>query len=138
MADRTFTRRTDGDPNPGGEYVLVGSRFAYRNDKDVLVIHKRGDKVTLNDEQAQRLRAGKPGSAFQREEDVQEDETVEVAVANEATYPAEDGSPVASPEQRTNRKVVARPVVRKAADEDTKGSDEAAEPTSSAASRAKK
>lgn len=92
------------------KWILTGSRFCYRDADDVLVIAKRGAEVELSREQEQRLKAGEPGSPFQRREDVVEPETETVAVANEATLPAEDGFQ-ASPVGTANRKIpaVARP-----------------------------
>jgi hypothetical protein len=75
----------------GQEFVLVGSGYCYRDQDHVLVKHRRGDRVKLSPEQVDRLRAGQPGSSFQHEADVQEVETEQVAVANEATFPGEDG-----------------------------------------------
>lgn len=44
------------DDNPGaGTYVLAAERMDTRDDKKVLKRHRRGDKVELDDEQAQRL-----------------------------------------------------------------------------------
>lgn len=117
------------------EYVLTGSRYAYRDDDNVLVIKRRGDKVELTKEQEQRFKAGQPGSPFQHESEVQEVETDEVAVANEATKPSEDGFQ-ASAAGTTNRKVAAvRPVARKAAEDPKEGSDDLPEPTTSTANK---
>lgn len=80
-----------------GEYVLTGSRYVYRDDDEVLVIKRRGDKVSLSPEQEQRLRAGTPGSPFQDEGEHPEETGFEVvAVANEATIPADDDGFTAS------------------------------------------
>jgi hypothetical protein len=44
------------DDNPGaGTYVLAAERMDTRDDKKVLKRYRRGDKVELDDEQAQRL-----------------------------------------------------------------------------------
>lgn len=88
-----------------GKWRLNG-RMGYRDDNNVLVIHRTGDEVELTEEQEQRLRAGQPGSAFQKPGDEgDEPELVEVAVANEATKVAEDGSAPASAAGTRNRKV---------------------------------
>jgi hypothetical protein len=125
MADRNFARPSDDDqPNSGGEYVLVGSRFAYRDDKNVLRVHKTGDKVTLDDEQAQRLRAGKVGSPFQKPgEDSEGPEFVAVAVANEATLPADEDGFQASPAGTRNRKALATRMPTAEAEKDDKDAD---------------
>lgn len=111
MADFTSRGKRDepGDENAGGEYVLVGSKMVTRDpETKVLHTYKRGDKVTLSDEQAQRLRAGKPGSTFQKEADVEPEVEMEgVAVANEATLPAEADGYQTSPERTRNRRVPA-------------------------------
>jgi hypothetical protein len=149
---RSFTSRRkvdDGDPNPGGTYVLVGSRVAVRDEKTrVLTNHKRGARVELDDEQAQRLRAGKPGSAFVSESDwekLQADEELEeVAVANEATYPADEDGFMTSPEGVVNRRRRATrlpeasdvPATREQAEDTTDGASNAVPaPATSTASR---
>lgn len=93
------------------EWIFTGSRFAYRDDKNVLHVVKRGAKIDLSEEQEQRLRAGEAGSQFMRESDFDdsEPETVEVAVANEATKPAEDGSPIPSPAGVATKRVRTTP-----------------------------
>jgi hypothetical protein len=112
------------------EWTLTGSRFGYRNDENVLVIHKRGDKVELNPEQEQRLRAGEPGSPFQKPGDEDEaPELVEVAVANEATKPSEDGTAAVSGAR--NRKVPAGRAPVAESEEDDKDAGPVPAPTTS-------
>lgn len=91
------------------EYIFQGSRYAYRDEDNVLQVLRRGDKVELSREQAQRHNAGKPGSAFVTKDQAQEQEaeTVTVHVANEATTEAEDGSLPVSAAGTRNRKVAA-------------------------------
>lgn len=87
------------------KWKLVSRAMAERDDKGRLVIHRRGAEVELDEEQEQRLRAGQPGSAFQNLGDDEETELVEIAVANEATKSAEDGSLPVSPAGTRNMRV---------------------------------
>lgn len=85
-----------------------GARMVRRDDAGVLIVHRGGDEVELSAEQEQRLRPGQRGSAFvEAGSEDEQPELVEVAVANEATLPAEDGSAPASPAGTRNRKVAA-------------------------------
>lgn len=121
-----------------GKWILRTGRMVWRDDKDVRHVAKPGDAVELNEEQEQRHRAGQPGSAFVSERDWEsrdqnEEDLVEVAVANEATKPSEDGTvPVSG---ARNRKVAAAPLPEAPDDatrEEREG-DRLPEPTTSTA-----
>jgi hypothetical protein len=94
-----------------------GTRMVWRDENNVRHEARGGDEVDLTEEQEQRHRAGQPGSAFLSPDHKDEDEPelVEVAVANEATKPSEDGTvPVSG---ARNRKVVAAPLPKAPEDE---------------------
>lgn len=101
-----------------GKWRLApGTRMVWRDEDKVRHEARGGDEVDLTEEQEQRHRAGQPGSAFLSPDQADEDgpELVEVAVANEATKPSEDGTvPVSG---ARNRKVAAAPLPKAPEDE---------------------
>lgn len=116
--------------------LAPGATMVRRDDNNVLQTLRGGDEVELTEEQEQRLRPGTRGSAFVRadakeSEGDSDTEQVEVAVANEATKPADDGFQV-SPTGTSNRRVTA-PKVRTQTDTNADRGDEGdlPEPTSS-------
>lgn len=90
--------------------LAPGARMVSRDDEGVRHDYRGGDEVELTEEQEQRLKPGTPGSPFLPQDHKDEEpEVVEVAVANEATLPADDGFQV-SPRGTRNRKVAAAPL----------------------------
>lgn len=100
-----------------GTFILDARSFVTVDKDGVRTIHRRGAEIELSPEQEQRLRAGQPGSAFidPSKVDDAEVELVEVAVANEASKEAEDGTPPTTPSPP--RKVRPAPVADRTPDE---------------------
>lgn len=119
--------------------LAPGARMTWRDDKDVRHQRRGGDEVELTEEQEQRHRAGQPGSAFLPldSKEAQDLETVEVAVANEATKPAEDGTAPVTPSGSRNRRalVTEMPVAQEESERTADQGREVPKPVTSTATR---